>query len=103
MLLINISISCFKIVILFFGTFQVMFYEALKDLTEHGKQKWVPNPDYHINGSLEGLLLGGLAGGMCCTYASSYIVQLLFSPSRSHSLSHPSPYIFYFLLNSAST
>lgn len=46
----------------FFNTLQVMFYEALKDLTEHGKQRWMPNSD--VNSSLEGLVLGGLAGGM---------------------------------------
>lgn len=46
---------------------QVMFYEALKDLTECGKQKWMPGSDYFINSSTEGLVLGGLAGGMCCS------------------------------------
>lgn len=35
-----------------------MFYEAMKDVTEYGKQRW------HVNSSLEGLVLGGLAGGM---------------------------------------
>ena len=40
---------------------QVMFYEALKDFTEYGKQRWMPNSD--VNSSLEGLVLGGLAGG----------------------------------------
>ncbi|PPD88192.1 hypothetical protein GOBAR_DD14896 [Gossypium barbadense] len=40
---------------------QVMFYEALKDLTKKGRQKWAP--DFHVDGSMEGLILGGLAGG----------------------------------------
>lgn len=52
-------------------TWQVMFYEALKDATEYGKQKWIHNPKYHANSSVEGLLLGGLAGGTCLTCTSS--------------------------------
>lgn len=44
---------------------QVMFYEGLKDLTEYGKKKYMHNQNFHINSSLEGLILGGLAGGMC--------------------------------------
>lgn len=39
---------------------QVMFYEALKDLTDQGKKKF---PQYRVNSSIEGLVLGGLAGG----------------------------------------
>ncbi|XP_059641880.1 uncharacterized protein LOC132283863 isoform X2 [Cornus florida] len=46
-----------------FAGLMVTFYEALKDLMEYGKRKWMLNPDYHVNSSLEGLLLGGLAGG----------------------------------------
>nr|CAD1837937.1 unnamed protein product [Ananas comosus var. bracteatus] len=42
---------------------QVTFYEALKDLTEFGKQKYLPNSDLHVSSTFEGLLLGGLAGG----------------------------------------
>ncbi|XP_022134585.1 mitochondrial substrate carrier family protein E isoform X2 [Momordica charantia] len=45
-----------------FAGLMVMFYEALKDLTEYGKQKWRPNSA--VNSSLEGLVLGGLAGGL---------------------------------------
>lgn len=41
-----------------------MFYEALKDMTEYGKQRWNINPNCHVNSSMEGLILGGLAGGM---------------------------------------
>ncbi|XP_048229348.1 S-adenosylmethionine mitochondrial carrier protein isoform X3 [Ricinus communis] len=41
----------------------VMFYEALKDLSEYGKKKWIPSLDDFINSSMEGLVLGGLAGG----------------------------------------
>ncbi|KAJ6375721.1 hypothetical protein OIU77_000646 [Salix suchowensis] len=46
-----------------FAGLMVMFYEALKDLTEYGKQIWIPSLDHHINSSVEGLFLGGLAGG----------------------------------------
>ncbi|GAV64414.1 Mito_carr domain-containing protein [Cephalotus follicularis] len=44
-----------------FAGLMVMFYEALKELTDYGKQKW--NLTHHVNGSIEGLVLGGLAGG----------------------------------------
>ncbi|XAR65536.1 hypothetical protein NMG60_11009688 [Bertholletia excelsa] len=46
-----------------FAGLMVTFYEALKDLTEYGKQKWMPHADYPVSSSLEGLILGGLAGG----------------------------------------
>ncbi|KAF5190493.1 Mitochondrial carrier protein [Thalictrum thalictroides] len=46
-----------------FAGLMVTFYEALKDLTEYGKQKWLPHTD-HVGSSFEGLLLGGLAGGI---------------------------------------
>lgn len=46
-----------------FSGLMVTSYEALKDLAEHGKQKWIPNSDYNVNSSVEGLVLGGLAGG----------------------------------------
>ncbi|KAJ9677582.1 hypothetical protein PVL29_022523 [Vitis rotundifolia] len=46
-----------------FSGLMVTFYEALKDLAEHGKQNWIPNSDYNVNNSVEGLVLGGLAGG----------------------------------------
>ncbi|XP_048330170.2 uncharacterized protein LOC107419042 isoform X2 [Ziziphus jujuba] len=46
-----------------FAGLMVVFYEALKDLTEHGKQKWSTNSNFHVSSSLEGLVLGGLAGG----------------------------------------
>ncbi|PON32642.1 Mitochondrial substrate/solute carrier [Parasponia andersonii] len=46
-----------------FAGLMVMFYEALKDITEYGKQKWNISPNLHVNSSLEGLVLGGLAGG----------------------------------------
>jgi len=39
---------------------QVVFYEGLKDLTDQGKKKF---PQYGVNSSIEGLVLGGLAGG----------------------------------------
>lgn len=43
---------------------QVMAYEALKDLNEYGTQRWIPSLGQYLNSSIEGLLLGGLAGGM---------------------------------------
>ncbi|KAF8097595.1 hypothetical protein N665_0285s0026 [Sinapis alba] len=36
-------------------------YEALKDLTNEGKKKF---PQFGVNSSIEGLVLGGLAGGL---------------------------------------
>lgn len=45
---------------LFFEMPQVTFYEALKDLTEYGKQ----NVKFEVTNSFEGLVLGGVAGGM---------------------------------------
>ena len=50
-----------------------MFYETLKDVTEKGRQKWAPN--FHVDSSIEGLVLGGLAGGMCPASAASYIMK----------------------------
>lgn len=43
-----------------FSISQVVFYEALKDLADQGKQKF---PQYGVNSSVEGLVLGGLSGG----------------------------------------
>ena len=50
-----------------FSYVQVTFYESLRDLTEYGKQRLLPNTDFHVNNSIEGLLLGGVAGGRCLT------------------------------------
>ncbi|CAK8565202.1 unnamed protein product [Lathyrus sativus] len=47
-----------------FAGLMVVFYEALKDATEYGKQRWISNPNWHVNNSFEGLVLGGLAGGL---------------------------------------
>ncbi|XP_027338551.1 mitochondrial substrate carrier family protein E [Abrus precatorius] len=47
-----------------FAGLMVMFYEALKDVTEYGKQRWIPSPNWHVNNTFEGLVLGGLAGGL---------------------------------------
>lgn len=47
-----------------------MFYEALKDVTEYGKQRWISGPNWDVNSSLEGLVLGGLAGGMLFAFHS---------------------------------
>ncbi|CAH8301121.1 unnamed protein product [Eruca vesicaria subsp. sativa] len=44
-----------------FAGLMVMFYEALKDLTDQGKKKF---PQFGLNSSVEGLVLGGLAGGL---------------------------------------
>ncbi|KAM7278723.1 hypothetical protein ACFE04_005857 [Oxalis oulophora] len=41
---------------------KVMFYESLKDASEYGKKKW--NLTHQISNSVEGLVLGGLAGGL---------------------------------------
>ncbi|XP_042496879.1 mitochondrial substrate carrier family protein E [Macadamia integrifolia] len=46
-----------------FAGLMVTFYEALKDFTDYGKERWLPNCGCYINRSLEGLILGGLAGG----------------------------------------
>ncbi|KAJ7956465.1 Mitochondrial carrier protein, expressed [Quillaja saponaria] len=46
-----------------FAGLMVVFYETLKDVTEYGKKKWLPNSSTHPYSSLEGLVLGGLAGG----------------------------------------
>ncbi|KAJ9560055.1 hypothetical protein OSB04_005215 [Centaurea solstitialis] len=47
-----------------FAGLMVTFYEALKELTEYGKKKWFPNSSFHVNSSFEGLVLGGIAGGV---------------------------------------
>ncbi|CAA7043233.1 unnamed protein product [Microthlaspi erraticum] len=44
-----------------FAGLMVVFYEALKDLADQGKQKF---PQYGVNSSVEGLVLGGLSGGL---------------------------------------
>lgn len=43
---------------------QVTFYEALKDLSDFGKRNFFSHSNYNVNSSVEGLLLGGLAGGV---------------------------------------
>ncbi|KAK7304687.1 hypothetical protein VNO77_42573 [Canavalia gladiata] len=47
-----------------FAGLMVMFYEALKDASEYGKQRWISSPNWHVHNSFEGLVLGGLAGGL---------------------------------------
>ncbi|KAI3454824.1 hypothetical protein Pfo_011487 [Paulownia fortunei] len=47
-----------------FAGLMVTFYEAFKNMTQYGKQKLFPNSNFHTNSSFEGLLLGGLAGGL---------------------------------------
>ncbi|KAF1864838.1 hypothetical protein Lal_00031801 [Lupinus albus] len=47
-----------------FAGLMVMFYESLKEVTEYGKQRLISTPTWHVNNSFEGLILGGLAGGL---------------------------------------
>ncbi|KAG9153272.1 hypothetical protein Leryth_024089 [Lithospermum erythrorhizon] len=47
-----------------FAGLMVTFYEAFKSMTEYGKQKFFPDSGHLINSSVEGLLLGGMAGGL---------------------------------------
>ncbi|CAL0327600.1 unnamed protein product [Lupinus luteus] len=47
-----------------FAGLMVMFYESLKEVTEYGKQRLISSPTWHVNNSFEGLILGGLAGGL---------------------------------------
>lgn len=42
-----------------------MFYEGLKDVKEYVEQRGMSSPNLRVNHSFEGLVLGGLAGGMC--------------------------------------
>lgn len=53
-----------------FAGLMVTFYEALKCWRDYGKQKLLPGADFHVNSSLEGFLLGGLAGG-CSAYLTT--------------------------------
>ncbi|KAJ0229456.1 hypothetical protein HA466_0316150 [Hirschfeldia incana] len=53
-----------------FAGLMVMFYEVLKDLTDEGKKKF---PQLGVNGSVvEGLVLGGLAGGTTKRVSHNY-------------------------------
>lgn len=59
-----------------------MLYEALKDVIEFGRQRWISSPSWHVNDSFEGLVIGGLADGMSCvlpSILSSLDVQSLIS------------------------
>ncbi|KAK7354228.1 hypothetical protein VNO80_19687 [Phaseolus coccineus] len=47
-----------------FAGLMVMFYEALKDVTKYVEQKGISSPNWRVNHSFEGLVLGGLAGGL---------------------------------------
>ncbi|XP_068643098.1 uncharacterized protein [Aristolochia californica] len=46
-----------------FAGLMVTFYEALKNVSEYGTQKFQLNVDHYVSSSLEGFVLGGLAGG----------------------------------------
>lgn len=67
-----------------------MFYEALKDVTEYGKQKWISSPNWQVNNSFEGLVLGGLAGGMSCA---------VFNPKYSSAPSYTFSVLLVFVHN----
>ncbi|KAI5660005.1 hypothetical protein M9H77_28798 [Catharanthus roseus] len=47
-----------------FAGLMVTFYEAFKSMTDYGMQRLFPNSNQSMNGTLEGLLLGGVAGGL---------------------------------------
>ncbi|KAF3326280.1 mitochondrial substrate carrier family protein E isoform X1 [Carex littledalei] len=47
-----------------FAGLMVTFYEALKDLTENGRKRYFRNSDFRVSSTFEGLVLGGLAGGL---------------------------------------
>lgn len=47
-----------------FAGLMVVFYEALKDAKDYVEQRWISSPNWHVNNSVEGLVLGGLAGGL---------------------------------------
>ncbi|KAL2479166.1 Mitochondrial substrate carrier family protein [Forsythia ovata] len=47
-----------------FAGLMVTFYEGFKSMTRYGKQNWFPNLNFHTNSTIEGLLLGGVAGGL---------------------------------------
>lgn len=54
---------------------KVVFYEALKDVTEYGKQRWISSSKWQVNNSFEGLVLGGLAGGMSCALPLIFVLK----------------------------
>ncbi len=82
--LVVFYLSDSKIIFLNFGFYaiyllnlQVIFYEALKDLTKFDKHKYLQNSDLHLyvnSSSIEGLLLGGLAAGKLCLFMLNKIV-----------------------------
>ncbi|XP_042015798.1 S-adenosylmethionine carrier 1, chloroplastic/mitochondrial-like [Salvia splendens] len=47
-----------------FAGLMVTFYEAFKTMSQYGRQGIFPNSDFHTNSTFEGLVLGGLAGGL---------------------------------------
>ncbi|CAN1296736.1 Mitochondrial substrate carrier family protein E [Linum perenne] len=47
-----------------FAGLMVMSYETLKDLTEYGRKTWSLNLDEQLVSSMEGLVLGGVSGGL---------------------------------------
>lgn len=57
---------------------QVTFYESLRDFSEYGKQRWLPKTNVQVNNSIEGLLLGGLAGG------KSFLELFNITPMKHH-------------------
>ncbi|CAI9111821.1 OLC1v1012144C1 [Oldenlandia corymbosa var. corymbosa] len=59
-----------------FAGLMVTFYEAFKNVTEHGLQRLFPNSNLSMNSTLEGLILGGLAGGLSLSDINVLIVTL---------------------------
>lgn len=47
-----------------FAGLMVMFYEAMKDTVEYGKRRWALGSRWQDQNSFEGLVLGGVAGGV---------------------------------------
>ncbi|KAL3640488.1 hypothetical protein CASFOL_015456 [Castilleja foliolosa] len=47
-----------------FAGLMVTFYEAFKNVTQYGNHNLFPNSNFRISSFFEGLLLGGLAGGL---------------------------------------
>ncbi|GAB2236819.1 hypothetical protein Droror1_Dr00026701 [Drosera rotundifolia] len=47
-----------------FAGLMVTFYEGFKNLNDYGKKQWLSNSDYHASSTLDGLVIGGVAGGL---------------------------------------
>ncbi|KAL9261891.1 Mitochondrial magnesium exporter 1-like protein [Drosera capensis] len=47
-----------------FAGLMVTFYEGFKNLNDYGKKQWLSNSDYDASSTMEGLVIGGVAGGL---------------------------------------